>query len=742
MFRKVITLVFVFVMVSPVFIMSTGVTNVETYSPNSEMIVTETDLGRVTIQSNLFPNNQLEEWTDTHIPTDLLSTRSTLMDSWYEHSIVYEGSSSFGMQAQAMDPIHYSETYLTNQSQVYWHGATNLTLDVEWYMNNIGNPINTDYFRVEFHIDSRYVYYYLGCETTAVNSSSYAYFNIDGPLQIWNHLSRNISSDYFEVFGVAPDYYQTMYWRLRSYTNAMTEVYIDNMYLVNGTLVKVGGSISAGNFEGGGAWTTPSGQGAGDIVQCSDSHSGSSSMNLTAFTYDDTAYAYAYTQPEKLLTIENQANLSFWWKLENYSNPSNYMWARVAVSLENATWQSTIYYYMFVGGTGQLPLVLFGNDMKYAVDGFNVTGSWNFFDRNIWEDFNSVYPTENLWVDQISFQVRNWEDNARVSLLVDDISFNPSILSDMDYEHQNAVGQPIQGWDSPDYPIDATVTEFAKSGTKAMNLTLADSDESYWAEQKIGNLPIDETTDLFLDFNVYIDTFNASSEDYIFFNLNFEDSYIVYVIANATSGFEGEIGGEGDAKFILLQEPVVTGEWMNFRLDIVHDYEQLYGSLSYDNLHSFDLVAMGGLSSQLSVIFDDLYIYYDAIDNTAPTISLLPSDGATVSNIVSIEWNVTDTGSGVAWSQLIIEGTVITNTTIETVGVSWDTTFLYNGEYNITILAQDNAGNTASITHFVTVENAGESQAPNFLLIEILIAVAIITVAIVFILYVFVIKKR
>ena len=221
MFRKVITLVFVFVMVSPVFIMSTGVTNVETYSPNSEMIVTETDLGRVTIQSNLFPNNQLEEWTDTHIPTDLLSTRSTLMDSWYEHSIVYEGSSSFGMQAQAMDPIHYSETYLTNQSQVYWHGATNLTLDVEWYMNNIGNPINTDYFRVEFHIDSRYVYYYLGCETTAVNSSSYAYFNIDGPLQIWNHLSRNISSDYFEVFGVAPDYYQTMYWRLRSYTNAL-----------------------------------------------------------------------------------------------------------------------------------------------------------------------------------------------------------------------------------------------------------------------------------------------------------------------------------------------------------------------------------------------------------------------------------------------------------------------------------------------------------------------------------------
>jgi len=749
---------------------------------------------------------------------------------------VYEGATSIGMRVRGTDEYHSSMTYLTNQSQVYWHGATNLTLDAEWYLNSIGNPVNEDYFRIEIAIDNKLMYYYLGCETTAgSNYSTSANFNIGGPLQTWNHLHRNISSDYFAVFGVEPDYYKTMYWKIISYTNEYTEVYIDDIYLVNSSLVKIGGSVSGGNFEGGGGWTFQSGQGAGDIAQCTNSHSGSSSMNLTTLTFDDTAYAYAYYQPRKLLTAENQANLSFWWNLENYSNPTNSMWARISISLENTTWQSTFYYYLFVGGSGQLPFIIIGNDMNFVADGFNGTESWNFFNRNIWEDFNSMYPTENLWVEQINFQVRTWEDNAKLSLLVDDINFSPSILSDMDYEHQNAVGENIQGWESPPGSSKLTVTNFASSGSKAMNLTLTD-DESDWESQKIGNLPIDSTTELILDFNVYIDTFNTSSEDYVFFQLDFNDDYMYYVIVNSTSAFEDELSGEGVQNFVILQETVTTGEWLNFQRDIVHDYELLFGSEPDDNLGDIELAARSNTGSSLTVIFDDMYIYYDTapeitsvdqmpttvseagesvrimaevvdasaltvtlsyrvdagtwtnvtmnestsdfridinapygvseyfvtamdafgktdvalngseyftfttVDTIAPIITLTPANDATVSDIVSIEITVQDSGSGFAGSELFINGTSIANISLDTVGISWDTTGIPDGEYNITVVAEDNAGNIASITHIVTVDNVVTPSGD--LTGVILIAVIIVALGVVLVIYVFVVKKR
>jgi hypothetical protein len=837
MFKKIVTLVIVVLVISPFFAPNNKTADTGTNSiPMNSVIVSELDNERATIMSNSFPDGGMEMWSDAHTPEYLSTSRTTEKDGWWEYSEVFEGSMAFGMHARAIDNLHYSEIYMTNQSQLYWDNPTNLTIDVEWYLDSIGNPVDQDYFRLQIRMDYRYLYYYIGCENTiAYNTSSYGYFMVDGSVQSWNHLHRNLTADYYDVFGEYPTQYRTMYWYIRSYTNEYTRIFLDDLWLVNGTTIKAGGSISHGNFEGGGSWTWVSGSGPGDIVQCSDAQEGNWSMNMTALTYMDDAYASAYYQPAKTLTVDNQGNLTFSWKLDDYVNPTTSTYVRMIVNMKNATYSFNFYYYFFIGGSGQAPMLVTGNDRNFYVSDFNVTGTWNQFDRNLWQDFSSGFTTENLWINQVTFQVRNMANNARLSFLVDDIVFTTSILSDMDYEHQNEVGENIQCWSAPPGNDKLTVTNFSASGNKAMNLTISDSSQ-LGTDQKVGAITIDETTELIFDFNMYIDTFNASSDDFALIQLEFNENLLIYVLTNGSSEWQSNYEGD-ELGVILLQDTVVTGEWLNFQRDIVHDYESAFGSIPDDMLWYLGIQAEVDASSRLSIIFDDMYIYYDTApeitnieqspptdveagelvtidvdvtdasqvtctfsyrvdssiwtnvsmiegmegsfsthfdapwgeveyfitaedafgktdvamdgseyftftpsDTVDPEIYLLPANETTVSDIVSIEFDVTDSGSGFAWSQLFIAGAEITNTTVNEAGISWDTTVISNGDYNITVVAQDNAGNTASVTHFVTVQNTegGTPDIPPALIIVVVIAV----LGIVFVIYIFMRKKR
>ena len=89
---------------------------------------------------------------------------------------------------------------------------------------------------------------------------------------------------------------------------------------------------------------------------------------------------------------------------------------------------------------------------------------------------------------------------------------------------------------------------------------------------------------------------------------------------------------------------------------------------------------------------------------------------------------------------MFIEGASIANLTLADTGVSWDTTVIPDGDYNITVVAEDNAGNTASVTHIVTVENVG--VPPTDLSGVLLIVVIIAAAAVVLIIYIFIIKKK
>jgi hypothetical protein len=612
MIKKSITFFFVLLMVSSIF-MTPQTINTSTldYMPVKENQVAETDLSRVTLEADIAKNGDLEDWNTPKYPEGLYTDRTVEKATWIETTIVNEGSQSVGMHARSLDGFFVSEVRLTQQQWIYWDNPINTTLDLDWYLDEIGTPLNSDYFRMQVRMSSRNIYYYIGSQTTSTNSTSTGYIMIDGPTQTWNHLHRNLSSDYFEVFGFMPTQFELIHWWVYSETTEYTRVYMDDVNLVNGTYIHVGGSTLNGNFEGGGGWTFQSNSDPADITQSSLSHGGSWSMNMTSISYDYSARAQAHMSLEKLLSPLNHGQLSFYWRIDDWVNPTTNTYASVRVSVANTTTSLTMHYFLCVGGAGTLPMIVFGDDMKFQVTDFNVTNTWNHFNRNIWEDFHIYSNTHDLYLESFSFYVLANEDDSSLSVLFDDISFTSVLITDMGYETQGSIGTPVEGWTEPIGYDTFTVTDFAANGDKAGNITLED-DRDFYADQEFGDLEVNSDTELIFDFNVYIDTFNqTSSDDFIYFEFGFgDDEGITYILANVSAEVESWM--EEGSHIIYLQETIVTGEWMNFQLDLVHDYEAAVGSLPDTILEEMYLVGLASKSSTLVVYLDDLYLYYDS----------------------------------------------------------------------------------------------------------------------------------
>ncbi len=93
-------------------------------------------------------------------------------------------------------------------------------------------------------------------------------------------------------------------------------------------------------------------------------------------------------------------------------------------------------------------------------------------------------------------------------------------------------------------------------------------------------------------------------------------------------------------------------------------------------------------------------------DTTPPTVSIsAPASGATVSGAVTIAANATD-NTAVASVQFQIDNANFGSpVTLPPYNIAWDTTKVANGSHTITAIARDAAGNTASASIPVTVNN-------------------------------------
>ena len=520
---------------------------------------------------------------------------------------------------------------------------------------------------------------------------------------------------------------------------------MDDVNLVNGTYIHVGGSTLNVNFEGGGGWTFQSDSDPADISQSSLSHGGDWSMNMTSISYDYSARATTQATLNRRLSPTDQGQLSFYWRINDWVNPTTNTLASVRVTVTNTTTSTNMNYYLCVGGAGTLPPAIWGNDMKFAASNFNVTDTWNHFDRNIWEDFHTSQETHDLYIESVIFSVVANEDDSHLSVLFDDMSFTSVLITDMDYEDQGAIGTPVEGWTEPVGYDTFTVTDFAANGAKAGNLTLED-DYDFYADQTFGDLQIDDTTELIFDFNVYLDIFNQTSDDdFIYFEFYFGDGEaITYILANVSNEVDSW-NAEG-SHVIYLQETIVTDEWMNFQLDLVHDYEAEVGSLPDTTLEEMYLVGLASKSSKLVVYLDDLYLYYDP----APGISdvgtfpahPIPNGNTTISATV-----VDATLETVVLNYRMDNGTWMTQTMHQFDGVQFEgnITQLPEGtfvEYYITATdafgKSTDAMNGADYFSF-TVASVVVPPSPLLPIIAVVI-IAVIGVAI--LLYMFVLKKE
>ncbi len=734
--------------------------------------VSETDLNRVNTRTEMFPNGGFEDWVTAHEPADLSIVRTQMIDMDLEYSIVSEGARSARLMAKGTDYYHPAQAYLFLQSWSSIMNPANLTVSFDYYIDTLANADLGDCLElyVPFGSSSRNIYYRIGSSMSATNTSSQAYFLIDiGSLQQWNTFSRNVTQDYIDAFGTSSLLYLSRFqFHVISYEYEWSRAYIDNVYFTNGSSTLVGGSINAGNFETGftGSWWWGFNYdaGSGDVSQSTTRVEGDWSLNVTINTQGDTGYARLSSSIYKMPTTLNKDQFSFYWYIADWQvstwNSRAYMWVECSNSSDS-------FYLFYSFGYGGGPQTLGGpNDIEFEADGFNTTGVWNLFNRSIVDDVHSRYPDSDVLIETIYFYVTAEDVGSRISILFDDASLTTSILHDGGYEDQHDVGEPIYGWDG-EFNVDPahTVTDFSCNGEKAANITLENGDELS-RYQELDYLQIDDTTEYILDFNWYLETFNQSSNDYLFIVLNFNDNLLIIPIANATPVDDLYTPGEGEA-LVLLPEINLVGTWVNWHIDIVHTLELMFG-LPLDD-YIYDIEIWGGTDegSKLVVFMDDLYIYEDP----APEISdveqtpMNPAAGG----FVFIAATVVDaTLSSVTLNYRINEGSWIHTEMENEVGNRFElniTSLLGDAvvEYSITAVDEygksstaldgteyfsftvgSSSSNTTTTTTTNTTTTTPTSTPPNggaFLAIAV-IAGVIAVIAVVSIYYILVLKKR
>lgn len=96
------------------------------------------------------------------------------------------------------------------------------------------------------------------------------------------------------------------------------------------------------------------------------------------------------------------------------------------------------------------------------------------------------------------------------------------------------------------------------------------------------------------------------------------------------------------------------------------------------------------------------------VDNTAPGLTISnPSNNADVTDTVSISASASEPTSSVASMEIKIDGTTVnTASSSNSIGYSWDSTTEPDGMHTVTVSATDTAGNTASETRTVYVDNS------------------------------------
>jgi len=699
----------------------------------------ETDLARVDWKVNHLENPGMEEWTSLHDIDEVNTHRTTEQYVWNAQlpSPVIEGLYSKGLQSRAIDPNHPAEASIWRTGG-YPDNPINLTLKFNWYVDQIATPIDSDYFRLDMQFGAsgeHHLYYYFGCSDSTKTNLSYAYkyFFIDKPIQTWNTFDRNITEDFFNAVGYYPQQYQLFSFDLRTYSSNYSRVFVDDLWLLNNTVL-IGGSIGNGDFEGGAGWSQSTNQDPADISQSAVSQEGDWSLNATTTSVGNQSYLSVSWYPDRHISTLNPDIFSFQWRMDKFNGPNEDTFAYVRVSGENESESLSVYYVLAYGdntNTIAPPENLFIN-----VTGFNTTSQWHSFDRSIWSDIISFYNTDFMIIDEIEINIRADGPTSEVSILFDDMHFVSAAMDDMGYEDQGDVGDEVHTWSTYyNPPPKFTVTDVAHSGAKAANLTVVDS-ELWSGERRFENRLVNEETDLWLDFFWRINDDSANESNLMYLEVYFDSGEsLAYIFANHSA----VPTGNGFDEYIILPEANTVDSWINFQRNLFDDFVTAFGTEPDTKITEFYLFAKADSGGRFEVLFDDVYLYNDP----APAISGVQLTTPVANRDVNVTATVEDLSSFTVTLYYRIDNGTWTDVAMVDTGSGFNATIPgqpFDTEVNYYIEAVDEFSQisvTNEIAYLIPSEPTPTDYTP--LIVGVIIVVVVIGVVVV---YYFVIRPK
>jgi hypothetical protein len=423
--------------------------------------------------------------------------------------------------------------------------------------------------------------------------------------------------------------------------------------------------------------------------------------------------------------------------MDDFQGASEDTYAYVYISASNESDSTDVFYVLCYGDNTNS--FTWPGAIVFNVTGFNTTGQWNSFSRSIWDDVISTYETNYLVIDSIEIQMRVDGLSSRISILFDDMKFESAALDDMGYEDQPAVGEMALSWSADDSPQpEFTVTGTAYSGSKAANLTVANGN-SWSGDSQFDNRPVDDSTDLWLDFYWMIDDSSEDADNLLYLELYFESGdSLAYIFAN----YSTVSTGNGFDDFVILSDANVVGSWHNFHRNLFDDFVTIFGSEPDTELSEIYLSAEADSPGRLSVLFDDVYLFNDpapALGDIYTTPMIADTDvnvSLTVQDLSSFTVSLFYQIDGGTWNEvaMIDTGTEF-NATIPGQTVGTDVDFY--------IRAVDSFGQTSqSSTIGYTIPDDATTPPPLDMLPVIIAVVAVVAVIGFIVLYIYVIKPK
>ncbi|MGV9103354.1 MAG: Ig-like domain-containing protein, partial [Candidatus Thorarchaeota archaeon] len=109
------------------------------------------------------------------------------------------------------------------------------------------------------------------------------------------------------------------------------------------------------------------------------------------------------------------------------------------------------------------------------------------------------------------------------------------------------------------------------------------------------------------------------------------------------------------------------------------------------------VVAYDTFGQEASIGSDTAPLSYDVADTQDPTMNVYaPSSSQPVRGIVAFNITANDAASGISEIQFYVDGSLVDDSSGDAASFEWDTTTLENGDYTVTFVAIDGAGNEVS----------------------------------------------